>query len=106
MGILSVLYPYCNIAFSLFLPQNMRYDELISLEREAVFLYSSVNETNAAFSSRIWKRAVPLPEKIDSPRLWFSFCQIARWYVIAKRKSLGAFSTSTPTALAGNRSFG
>lgn len=53
MGILTVLYPYCNIAFSLFLPQNMRYDELISLEREAVFLYSSVNETNAAFSSRI-----------------------------------------------------
>lgn len=55
MGILSVLYPYCNIAFSLFLPQNMRYDELILLEREAVFLYSSVNETNAAFSSCIWK---------------------------------------------------
>ena len=69
MGILTVLYPYCNIAFSLFLPQNMRYDELISLEREAVFMYSSVNETNAAFSSHTWKRAVPLPEKIDSPRL-------------------------------------
>lgn len=43
MSILSVLYPYCNIVFSLFLPQNMRYDELISLEREAVFLYSSLS---------------------------------------------------------------
>ena len=41
--------PIVTLLFTLFLPQNMRYDELISLEREAVFLYSSVNETNAAF---------------------------------------------------------
>ena len=75
MGILTVLYPYCNIAFSLFLPQNMRYDELISLEREAVFLHSSVNETNAAFFSRTWKRAVPLPEIIASPELRITNCQ-------------------------------
>jgi len=45
--------PHRNTAFTFSLPQNMRFDELFSLEREAVFLYSSVNETNAAFSSRI-----------------------------------------------------
>ena len=28
-----------------------------------------INETNAVFSSRIWEQSVPLPEKIDSPRL-------------------------------------
>ncbi|WP_233523664.1 MULTISPECIES: hypothetical protein [Parabacteroides] len=84
----------------------MRYDELISLERKAIFQYSSINETNAVFSSRIGEQSVPLPEKIDSPRLWFSFCQIARWHVIAKRKSLGAFSTSAPTTFAGNSNFG
>lgn len=54
----------------------MRYDELISLEREAVFLYSSVNETNAAFSSRTWKRAVPLPEKMILRDFSFHFVKL------------------------------
>ena len=54
----------------------MRYDELISLERKAIFQYSSINETNAVFSSRIWEQSVPLPEKIDLRDFGFHFVKL------------------------------
>lgn len=54
----------------------MRYDELISLERKAIFQYSSINETNAVFSSRIWEQSVPLPEKSILRDFGFHFVKL------------------------------
>lgn len=56
----------------------MNYDELVLLERMGVFRYSTITEQLTVFSSLIWERSVPLPEKIDSPRLQLSFCHIVK----------------------------
>jgi len=53
----------------------MNYDELISLERKAVFGHCSANEWITDFFLRIWRWVVRWPRKIDSWEVQFTICQ-------------------------------